>query len=322
MSFNKGMSCEEITRQCATSRAFAQVCREEAFWNWQCQLRDYDRPGRLDPASGGPRGGTWRTHYKWWCARQHTNSTLKPAVEREDSMFMWELENVQYEGAAPYDNPPEGVVPYDHPFYGPIAEWDVSSVTDMTRLFGGIEYFNGDLSRWDVSNVTNMSGMFQSRGYLANDTTDFNGDLSRWDVSKVTNMNYMFSGAGSFTGDLSGWDVSNVTDMNSMFRNARTFNGDLSRWVVSSVTDMAFMFENARTFNGDLSRWVVSNVTNMHAMFENASSFNRAGISGWNVSKVTNMSSIYGTVPPVYSLVLGIGPTLDEIPSSDDEGID
>jgi surface protein len=40
--------------------------------------------------------------------------------------------------------------------------------------------FNGDISQWDVSKVTNMSRMFCAG--------QFNGDISQWDVSKVTNI--------------------------------------------------------------------------------------------------------------------------------------
>ena len=39
--------------------------------------------------------------------------------------------------------------------YGPISEWDVSQVTDMSWLFYQIT-FNADLSKWDVSSVTSM----------------------------------------------------------------------------------------------------------------------------------------------------------------------
>ena len=62
---------------------------------------------------------------------------------------------------------------------------DVSNITDMSNLFGGID-FNGNISNWDVSNVTNMHNMF-------NGCENFNGDLSMWDVSKVTDMNSMFN---------------------------------------------------------------------------------------------------------------------------------
>ena len=37
--------------------------------------------------------------------------------------------------------------------YGPIADWDVSNVTNMCEIFKDCGNFNGDLSKWDVSNV-------------------------------------------------------------------------------------------------------------------------------------------------------------------------
>ena len=47
--------------------------------------------------------------------------------------------------------------------YGPIADWDVSAVTDMSELFGNLNQFNADISSWGTSGVTNMDGMFYVR---------------------------------------------------------------------------------------------------------------------------------------------------------------
>ena len=44
--------------------------------------------------------------------------------------------------------------------YGPIASWDTSEITDMSRLFWREADFNGDISRWDVSNVTSLECTF------------------------------------------------------------------------------------------------------------------------------------------------------------------
>ena len=41
--------------------------------------------------------------------------------------------------------------------YGPIENWDVSEVTDISHLFSSKATFNSDLSSWDVSRVTIMS---------------------------------------------------------------------------------------------------------------------------------------------------------------------
>ena len=47
--------------------------------------------------------------------------------------------------------------------YGPIAGWDVSTITDMSYLFYGLQDFNADISNWDTSGVTNMKLMFAVR---------------------------------------------------------------------------------------------------------------------------------------------------------------
>ena len=147
---------------------------------------------------------------------------------------------------------------YVHPTYGPIAGWDVSDVTNMDSLFGGVIphepppgviiyeeqrvskiKFNGDLSRWNTHNVTSMEHMFWN-------ATAFNGNLGRWDVRNVVNMNGMFRGATAFEGKgLSGWKFNRVTNMQSMFQSCEAFNADLSRWDVRNVTDMYGMFEGA-----------------------------------------------------------------------------
>ena len=44
--------------------------------------------------------------------------------------------------------------------HGPIEEWDVSEVTDMSDLFKGAALFNSDISKWNVSSVTRMHSMF------------------------------------------------------------------------------------------------------------------------------------------------------------------
>ena len=68
--------------------------------------------------------------------------------------------------------------------YGPLADWDVSGITDMSYLFKDLKDFNADVSNWDTSSVTNMYQMFY-------DAAAFNQPLSL-DTSSVTTMQYMF----------------------------------------------------------------------------------------------------------------------------------
>ena len=51
--------------------------------------------------------------------------------------------------------------------YGPIADWDVSAITDMSWLVYQLKNFNADISNWDTSSVTDMEGMFCVRSARA-----------------------------------------------------------------------------------------------------------------------------------------------------------
>ena len=188
--------------------------------------------------------------------------------------------------------------------YGDISIWDVSQITNMSKLFQYMYTFNGDISSWNTSNVTNMSFMFAG-------ASSFNGDISNWNTSNVTNMSGMFAGAYSFNGDISSWNTYSVTNMAYMFYEASAFNGDISSWNTSSVTDMSGMFYNAILFNQNINTkyisieqantngipeayiaWDTSKVLHMSGMFSIASSFN-SDISSWNTSNVTQMISMF-----------------------------
>ena len=47
--------------------------------------------------------------------------------------------------------------------YGPIVDWDVSAITDMSGLFYNLQNFDADISNWNTSGVTNMYRMFYVR---------------------------------------------------------------------------------------------------------------------------------------------------------------
>eukprot|EP00519_Triparma_laevis_P007799 CAMPEP_0182519732 /NCGR_PEP_ID=MMETSP1321-20130603/45251_1 /TAXON_ID=91990 /ORGANISM="Bolidomonas sp., Strain RCC1657" /LENGTH=713 /DNA_ID=CAMNT_0024727719 /DNA_START=133 /DNA_END=2271 /DNA_ORIENTATION=- len=192
------------------------------------------------------------------------------------------------------ENREEALITYG----GPIGQWNVSKVDDMSKMFCGDEdrcscgdlcenfqAFDDDLSGWDTSSVTTMERMF----FMA---FSFNGDLSSFDTSSVTTVAYMFFSASSFNGDLSSFNTSSVTSMAWMFYGASSFNGDLSSFDTSSVTTVAYMFFSASSFNGDLSSFNTSSVTTMEGMFSRASSFN-GDVSSFDTSSVTNMGHMF-----------------------------
>ena len=69
--------------------------------------------------------------------------------------------------------------------YGNIADWDVSKITDMSKLFQYEYSFNEPIGNWDTSAVTTMLSMFH-------EAFAFNQSIGEWNTSAVTDMRSMF----------------------------------------------------------------------------------------------------------------------------------
>ena len=95
------------------------------------------------------------------------------------------------------------------------------SKAEQEEARGAAEAKWGRVADWDVSGVTSMERLF----YKAK---EFSEDLGLWDVSACRSMAYMFCWATAFDGGLAGWDVSACESMAFMFNNAATFNGDVA----------------------------------------------------------------------------------------------
>jgi len=164
--------------------------------------------------------------------------------------------------------------------YGPIEEWDVSSIDDMSLVFNGQTNCNPNIADWDVSAVTNFYLMFAS-------AYSFNQDIGGWDVSKGTGFNYMFYSASLFNQDIGGWDVSKGTGFSGMFYSASSFNQDIGGWDVSKGTTFSYMFYRASSFNHDIGGWDVSNGIYFNGMFRDASSFNQ-DLCDWDIDDLAS----------------------------------
>ncbi len=163
-----------------------------------------------------------------------------------------------------------------------IGSWDVSNVTNMSRMFLYASEFNQPIINWKVDKVTAMNDMFAG--------SNFNQPINNWNVSNVINMEFMFA-VTDFDQPLDKWNVSNVKNMFGMFTNAQNFNQSIGNWNVSNVTNMRDMFYRATRFNQPLENWDIRNVTNMNGMFAE-SGFNQP-LEKWNVGKVQDMGGMF-----------------------------
>ena len=148
-------------------------------------------------------------------------------------------------------------------FYGHISGWDVSEVTDMSKLFKDVKDFTDDISEWDVLNVSKMRGMFSG-------ASSFNKDYVK---------SWLCRGRGK---KLNNEELKQaVLDWREDSISAEVFHGHISDWDVSEVTDMSELFKDAKSFEEDMSGWDVSNVGNMQHMFRGASTFDKYHVRYW-----------------------------------------
>jgi surface protein len=106
-----------------------------------------------------------------------------------------------------------------------LSNWDTSSATNMNSMFKdnsfnqpittqSVTVGSGSNQRtynaWNVSLVSNTSRMFRNN-------TAFNQDLSSWDVSGLSNTGEMFSYGSVFNQNLSSWNIINLSNGQSSF---------------------------------------------------------------------------------------------------------
>ena len=171
-------------------------------------------------------------------------------------------------------------------FNQPLGNWNTANVTNMSNMFAGASAFNQNIVNWNTMSVNTMAGMFAG-------ATLFDQPIGSWNTANVTTMAGMFQNAAAFNQPIGGWNTSNLINANGMFANATSFNQQIGNWDVSSVTTMDQMFLGASAFNQPIGSWDISSVTSISEMFQYATSFNQP-IGNWNTSNVTNMFRVFG----------------------------
>ncbi len=216
--------------------------------------------------------------------------------------------------------------------YGPIADWDVSSVSNMRELFAKKPTFNGDISKWSTASARSFYQTF-------NGASAFNQNIGAWNVASAANMYQAFNGASAFDRNIGAWNVVSVANMAGLFSAASVFNQNLAAWNVLRATNLTSAFDSTPALSfinkrslyvawgatlrleyplfclndvniqgavtswvtnsttatmtyGPIADWDVSSVSNMRELFAKTPTFND-DISKWNVASVSTMAGLF-----------------------------
>lgn len=174
--------------------------------------------------------------------------------------------------------------------------WDMSNVTDISRMFYGCTNLSKLYARWDTSSVISMTGVFAYTGFtsLADIVGLFPNSPTGWDLSGVTSLAGMFEGSllTSFTWE-STQDTSNVTDFSNMFAGSHQLQTvDLSNLDTSSATNLSGMFDGCAALTTvNASNLNATGVTDVTSMFKNTSSLTSVtGMTNANFATATSSS--------------------------------
>lgn len=252
-----------------------------------------------------------------WSTSSVTNmrSMFANATAFNQELSSWDVSNVtnmrsMFDGAISFNNSdsisnnassniPVGTKPLG---------WTTSAVTDLSFMFRGARSFNQNINSWDVSKVTDFTRMFSGND-TSTTTTDGINLNDAWVFFNNGGANDQGNGvSGSaplWRGNPPGSGTGTATiDMSFMFSGAKFFNQDVSYWDTSYVTNMAQMFENAQGFNnGDQKytsnnagshnfTWSTSRVTSFIAMFYNTYAFNQ-NVNSWDVSSASTFRYMF-----------------------------
>ena len=173
------------------------------------------RIGRLQSASGNPKGGVAR--FAVTGGQQALISvddfgdvglnSLAGAFQRTDNLASLAEIPARIQDFT-------GTFAYSNGTLAGVEDWDMSSAIDLSEMFRFTGNFNRPIGGWSVGGVRSMIEMFYN-------ADAFNQPLDTWDVRQVE----------SYSEDYR--TRSNETGFDGMFFNADAFAQDLSMWCVS-----------------------------------------------------------------------------------------
>lgn len=206
-----------------------------------------------------------------------------------------------------------------------IEDLDVSSATNISRMFQNIGLTSLDLSNWITAEVTNIQLTFANNSFTSLNLTGWNTNkvtnmqdtfsfittletitgISLWSTSALQNLQGTFRNSTSLTSlDLSNWDTSNVTlftstagvtPLNGTFYLCSSLTSlNLTGWVSTSTSTLRGLFRNCSSLTSisGVNGLITGNITVLEWLFSNCG-FTTLDLSTSNTSNVTNFNSIF-----------------------------
>jgi surface protein len=183
-------------------------------------------------------------------------------------------------------------------FFGPMNDWDITLITDLSGLFRFNMTFNEPIEKWDTSNATNMSQMFRAAEAFNQSLVDLTppkikilamshehcysfimamhcvrqeGGKRRF-VRKLPVFLIRNILSSTFGKLIKGWNTEQVKSMAEMFDGAEAFNQPVNHFDTRNVETMFRMFHSTNAFNQQIDQFDV-NVYDMTGMLHNAKAY-------------------------------------------------
>ena len=185
------------------------------------------------------------------------------------------------------------------PSLTPLTAWQTGSNTNLAQAFAGTAIVTASgLEDWDVRKVTTMTGTFEGCIKLATVA-----ELADWQTLAVTNISYLFDDnykSSSLTSlhGLENWDVSKVTSMRYFCGgcNKLTSLTPLVLWRPVALKDAyrAFSAVSSVTSLNGLQDWRTPVINDMEEMLANMKALTDiSALDKWTVGTATNMRGVF-----------------------------
>jgi len=180
--------------------------------------------------------------------------------------------------------------------------WDVSSSTNMEKVFDGTEFnlpFTGspNITTWNPTSCENFDQFAEDAEWYPNGTY-----LDDWDMSAGSeiNTNKLFAVVTEnewTVPEIMNWDITSTTSLHQWFYETEFINAKMENWAISGPTDMESTFNDIPSGMvrfGDINTWTVDTVNTFEATFYNCLRMTlEVEWDSWDFTSTTNAEEMF-----------------------------